>query len=289
MDNYSSNNVQSYIGCIKKVSLFQQIINPNNEFYYRPYLLQWENERNQSLLANKVLSQKQGWLKPFNRELRLLIEKVIIAFKNMLSYYQEGKPYDVNTLSFLISSRLEFLSQMPHCIRLNLDVDKIIANEIRDYCLNGFKLMTDYLENELLINLTASPAYEPIAEVIYNIQQSINSDFTISKPKEEENLYPKVFADTKAFKVFRQFSEKYITDYYIDYSFIFQQMKSKGLILDIKHKTFYDWLFHNKYITEKQHFKFEEERGFRSLKKCNNAKRLNNYFLIKDNVFADLD
>jgi hypothetical protein len=86
------------------------------------------------------------------------------------------------------------------------------------------------------------------------------------------------------FELFEAFAKLHILDKYIDFSFLFQQMKFNGYILDIKHLKFMNWLLENEYINPKEHEKFLIEKSFRSLKKCAFGTRLDLYLKLKDSI-----
>ncbi|EKT4509603.1 hypothetical protein AAIP42_001003 [Flavobacterium psychrophilum] len=103
-----------------------------------------------------------------------------------------------------------------------------------------------------------------------------------------ENPHPTIFTgiDNKNFTLFETFTKHHIfLKAYVDFSFIFQQMKFNGYILDIKHLKFMKWLRENNYITQKQYSEdFLIEKGFRTLKKCAFGTRVNLYLELQDSI-----
>jgi hypothetical protein len=85
-------------------------------------------------------------------------------------------------------------------------------------------------------------------------------------------------------ELFEAFAKLHIIDKYIDFSFLFQQMKFNGYILDIKHVKFMDWLLENEYINPKEHETFLIEKSFRSLKKCAFGTRVDLYLKLKNGI-----
>lgn len=96
-----------------------------------------------------------------------------------------------------------------------------------------------------------------------------------------ENFDDNIFKSLSAFKLFLEYN-KNITSPYIDYSFIFQQMKHDKLIHEIKHRFFINWLIDNQFIKGKIKDDFEVKGELRSLEKSTSSNRLNNYLNLKE-------
>lgn len=98
------------------------------------------------------------------------------------------------------------------------------------------------------------------------------------------NPFPSIFKgfDNGAYNIFKSYVEDYIVEPYIDFSFIFQQLKSDNLLHSSKHKSFMEWLYSNQYVSEKVYSELMEHGHFRSLSKCYSLQRFNNYRLIKE-------
>lgn len=109
---------------------------------------------------------------------------------------------------------------------------------------------------------------------------------TDTAPKNSQNPYPLIFTgiDNKTFSLFEAFTKQHILEPYIDFSFIFQQMKFNGYILDIKHLKFMQWLHENNYLNDKEYSAFKIEKSFRSLKKCAFGTRVNLYLQLQNNI-----
>lgn len=103
---------------------------------------------------------------------------------------------------------------------------------------------------------------------------------------ENKNPFPKIFTgnDTKTFTLFETFTKRHLIDKYIDFSFIFQQMKYNGYISDIKHVSFMKWLKENNYINNKEYSYFYEQNSFRSLKKCAFGTRVDLYLKLQEDI-----
>lgn len=170
-------------------------------------------------------------------------------------------------------------------ILLNKYKTELIKLDINpDEYLSFKKEIDDAFDFELTENLEGLlPNYLEIQKEFLdyiNIRSSTNETIV----KQTVNLFTTIFkGDTNlAFLLFQKFIENDIADPYTDYSFIFQQMKKDNLITDVKHKTFYSWLFEQKYITESDFDKFEINRNLKSLQKSHSEKRLNKYLRLKE-------
>ncbi len=108
----------------------------------------------------------------------------------------------------------------------------------------------------------------------------------LNEPTKETNQHKDIFKgdDDTNFLIFHTFTQKYIIDYYADYSFLFQKMKSKNenRLQNVKHKYFMEWLKTNNYISDKVYNDFISQETFST--KYNSAQRENNY----NNVISDL-
>ena len=104
---------------------------------------------------------------------------------------------------------------------------------------------------------------------------------------ENKNPFPLIFTgnDDKAYNVFMDL-KKNVTDYYPDYSFIFQKMKGKIEMLIEKrcrHKEFMDWLFENNHISETVYNDFKDKESFST--KYDRGMRTTQYNIIKEKYF----
>jgi hypothetical protein len=98
------------------------------------------------------------------------------------------------------------------------------------------------------------------------------------------NPFPEIFNgdDDRAFNVFKDFAIE-VTDYYLDFSFIFQKMKGKKENLiksNYRHKTFMKWLLENEFIKEKVYDDFLEKETFST--KADRGMRATRYYSIKN-------
>jgi hypothetical protein len=124
-----------------------------------------------------------------------------------------------------------------------------------------------------------------LGEVIDELEKKINPS-TDPEPK-NKNPFPLIFTgnDDKAYNVFMDF-KKTITDYYPDYSFVFQKMIGKTEMLiekKCKHREFMDWLFKNEHISQTVYNDFIDKESFS--KKYDRGMRPTIYNHIKENHF----
>jgi hypothetical protein len=103
----------------------------------------------------------------------------------------------------------------------------------------------------------------------------------------QKNPFKGIFEgdDNRAYNVFKDWADG-LTDKFLDYSFIFQQMISKkeNLIREkYPHLSFMTFLKENNFLTQKEYEDFTEKASFS--KKANNAIRLTRYYKIKDKYF----
>ena len=96
------------------------------------------------------------------------------------------------------------------------------------------------------------------------------------------NYDTNIFKSPEAFLIFSDYTEQHVVDEYVDFSYIFQELKEQGLIFSMKHLDFAKWLKENNYINEKIFNKIDEEKGFRSLDKSRSDKRLNAFIKLKE-------
>ena len=106
--------------------------------------------------------------------------------------------------------------------------------------------------------------------------------------KQNTNPFPEIFNgdDDKAFNVFKDFAIE-VTDFYLDYSFIFQKMKCKKENLiksNYRHKLFMKWLLDNKFIKENVFNDFFDKETFST--KADRGMRATRYYSIKNRYYT---
>lgn len=101
--------------------------------------------------------------------------------------------------------------------------------------------------------------------------------------KTSKNPFPEIFKSNDTYRSFLNYSNKHIIEPYKDYSYLFQRLKKEGLIHDMKHKKFIDWLLSEDLIKEKGYNHFIDNGGFRSYSKSYRVDRENNF----NNIFNE--
>ena len=150
-----------------------------------------------------------------------------------------------STLLKLQYSRVKEIEKLPYENSL-LKLNKTI-NENLDY---KFKNNTNFLDKYL--------------EYLEK-----KSKYRIPDFYKEENTtvlsFPQhIFLNNKAYMFFKDYIKLYIVNPYIDYSYLFQRMRSEKLIIAETHKEFIKWLYKAKYITEKTYSFFDIKGHFRT-------------------------
>lgn len=155
---------------------------------------------------------------------------------------------------------------------------EIMSNINSKFFKNGFRYKC---KNENLINFCTQLLDFIKLSDVFNYSQTTTRNLDI-----RQNPFPLIFTGTnnKTFSLFETFTKQHILDKYIDFSFIFQQMKFNGYISDIKHLKFMEWLNENNYITEKEYSDFKIEKSFRSLKKCAFGTRVDLYLKLQKEI-----
>ena len=200
------------------------------------------------------------------------IKKIYLHFISILSnrhHTRQGVynyiPYlndeNYNVFCLIIRKRINYLEEL--LFKKGIEIIKTKDNPIPELGWNG-RMKISFKRNLKIIT-----------------ENEIKQQFQTIK-----NQIPKhqtIFCNN-GFELFEAFSKLHIIDKYIDFSFLFQQMKFNGYILDIKHVKFMDWLLENEYINSKEHKTFLIEKSFRSLKKCAFGTRVDLYLKLKNSI-----
>lgn len=143
-------------------------------------------------------------------------------------------------------------------------------------------------KNETLVNFCVQLIEFIKLSEILNEEKKIPISNKTQSETDNKNPFPQIFTgeNDKTFTLFQEFTKNHIINKYIDFSFIFQQMKYQEYVLDIKHLNFMEWLHQNKHINEKEYNNFKIEKSFRSLKKCASGSRLNLYLKLKEEIMG---
>ncbi|WP_420287230.1 hypothetical protein VT569_03140 [Flavobacterium psychrophilum] len=185
------------------------------------------------------------------------------------------------TYEFLNYEILKIANKIIQKINYDEVVNTTIFFEVENYLLALETIKFKKYLNSLLFLI---PQQNQTDGVTLEQKTEIRKPQTKAVP---ENPHPTIFTgiDNKNFTLFETFTKHHILDKYVDFSFIFQQMKFNGYILDIKHLKFMKWLHENNYITQKEYSEdFLIEKGFRSLKKCAYGTRVNSYLKLQDSI-----
>ncbi len=105
-------------------------------------------------------------------------------------------------------------------------------------------------------------------------------------PKEDLKLNNKIqqigndifpFRNKETLISFTTYTQLFIIDNYIDYSYLFQRLKKDNLIEFITHNNFFNWLKKKDFISDNTLNEFIRKESFRSLSKSFSASRDNNF------------
>ncbi|MGV0966379.1 hypothetical protein [Empedobacter falsenii] len=207
-------------------------------------------------------------------QLILFNEYVKNVHKNLLTLSEYQNRYD------------DFLNEF---LNLNVDVDE------NDFIDAELKICNDVLielDKQIYSSITTNQILEKNipcdfkVSLIYSLNKRIkflNDKYSISNIEFSESLEydNNIFRNENAYKLFLEFTNN-ITNPYIDYSFIFQQMKLDILIYDMRHNKFIGWLIEKEFIKGKVIDEFNINGGLRTLKKSTNTYRLNTYINLKE-------
>lgn len=123
-------------------------------------------------------------------------------------------------------------------------------------------------------------------EYLKDIKNNLPEENTIAHHPAQDKTSPPFFKHLASFKLFEDYAASFIIEPYVDYSFIFQQLKEEKLIHPISHQEFMLWLKTAGHTTAKENDLLLEKGHFRSLSKSTNQARLNNYYKLKDKYFG---
>lgn len=115
----------------------------------------------------------------------------------------------------------------------------------------------------------------------------LNGRKPLVESKESSNPFLHIFIgdSNKPFELFSQYLGQYLIEPFIDFSFIYQQMKKDGYIHKMQHLSFAEWAKKEQLINKKLLDDIYEKKSLRSLRKATSTHRLNNYKLLKDKIF----
>src|SRR5690606_5138964 len=218
------------------------------------------------LFKREVLNE----LESMRRKIRIPLDKYMLELTLRKNELEREKDFDE------VEKIKEEIRSLPYKKGKGLDLYKysnpdfmgIVPDENIE---NGFRAVTkkEFKKQQKAKGIKVLPYYGVIyyadIDMIENhlndaYNQIINEPQPIikepqSKVKEIQNPYSEIFKgdDNINFLIFKNYSEKYIIDFYADYSFLFQKMKSKteNRLHNVKHLDFMIWLKNHNYISEK--------------------------------------
>jgi len=248
--------------------------------YKRQYTLRLEQSNNNSLVANELKNIHNQSVELYNFYLQNLYNH---PDKKEFFIGQDSKQQIINSTGYY-----NFINYKIRFHFFEVEQNSEVMSTIN---LNLFKNCFKYnCKNETLINFCVQLLdFIKLSDVLVKEDTtSITSRNHIYSETENKNPFPRIFTgdNNKTFTLFEAFTNNHIIDKYIDFSFIFQQMKHNGYILDIKHLKFMEWLNKNNYLTEKEYEDFKVKNSFRSLSKCAVGTRLNLYYKLQEDIIT---
>jgi len=145
---------------------------------------------------------------------------------------------------------------------------------------------TDFFDLDKAAKLQLS--FTKIMDYLRELKSNLTVPTPENSPVENSNPFPNIFSckDDRAYKLFMEF-RTFITDPYLDYSFIFHKMKSRAEnLIDqrVRHKDFMIWLRDEKFISQKTFIDFDIKASFST--KADRGQRSTQYYVIKERYFT---
>ena len=238
MNNYKENHIQLFNQY--KDSCDSEIIE-----YLRTegkhQFIDFVNARNNELNSYPNLSEHKDILTSYNNSYSRLFSDIVMIYHYADKYsidnsYEDNGAYlnAFNLRQINIKKLLKNIRDKSFVINHYLLQNKrATAIYYQEYCLRAFDLFIDCL-NDFEIKIQLSPLNELFERTKQVLVDSINierikitQEIEKSKSKEivneKKNPFPKIFncEDDKAYNLFKDFANEIVTDYYLDYSFIF--------------------------------------------------------------------
>jgi hypothetical protein len=197
--------------------------------------------------------------------LTINVLKIIAEFEKDL----QRKNFTNNYYDYHLELSEKYKNEIPNIFILNGVKYKYHPYKLLKYHF-GIELYKIY--NKIVTNYTGFFKESSIKKIssVTNLINSIN-----------DNPFPIIFKSNLVYKNFINYTSKHIIEPYRDYSYLFQRLKNEGLIYDMKHKKFIDWLLSEDFIKEKDYNDFIDSGGFRSYSKSYHVERENNF----NNIF----
>lgn len=195
---------------------------------------------------------------------------------DFFNYITNQKKYDEGRVKKLFDEHIIFfvflLKKMFKHNANAKDISQVIYLFTENYL--GKHINKNFIFQEIIAKFDDNETLAKISEFSPYLKNRDNNN-TI-------NYDTNIFKSPEAFLIFSDYTEQHIVDEYVDFSYIFQELKEQGLIFSMKHLDFAKWLKDNNYINEKTFNKIDEEKGFRSLAKSRSDKRLNTFIKLKE-------
>lgn len=168
--------LNQYYNCIWNVRLFKEnIIKRGDELYYHDRTKSFIENREKDLAENVILNIRSGWLTPFNRSLKRFMDQVVSCFKLVVEWKDNNSEIHENGIEIRLHLAMEFFRELPKSVRLNYDSNNdFLVFKMREYYINGFQMMFDFLKSELMIDLENSPFYPKIQKVIDDVKNAVD-------------------------------------------------------------------------------------------------------------------
>lgn len=305
--NYEEHNkvvLNQYYDSITNVKIFREVVLKGSDLYYFNRIRTFIDNRNDELLKNKILNIREGWLRPFNLRLQSFLNLTVICLKSVTEWKDHNKDLHENTIHIRLSRDIEFFRQLPYSLRLNYDNNNdFLVLKMREYYINGFQLMLDFLKSELLIDLAKSPFHERINSLVDDIRNAIDMEslklaltaqnnnkkaieFNFEDSTNiiyEPNPYPQIFVSVKGYNLFDELHSEFKGSNTIlaDYSFIYRMMIKENYILDfLKPEMFRSWLC-------QEPFSIVLDNKLKTLDRCTTVLKQTAYNTIKNKVVSN--
>lgn len=247
--------LNQYYNSIKNIRHFESaVLNRENELYYIDRINEFTEYRNSQLDANDLLNGKLGILKPFNFQIKLVLQSVVSCYKSVIEWKKTNNELHENNLEIRFSSKLQYIkNEIIPSILYNYDQNPELAFRLNEYCLNGFDLMITFIENQLMIDIKKSPLFPQIQELIKKYKDAIDvekikvlanttsSFLTNKEPQQTEvtrkvevkkNEYIEIFANDLGQTLFFELHNIYKgkKNKLANYSFLFYALEKNYLV-----------------------------------------------------------
>lgn len=251
----------NYLGVYLRQNLFAKV--------YVHYEFVW----NEELLNERV---------KFNENVKNSIDEYDDGFHDafydvdFLQYIENENDKIIEVFSF-VYNKYKFIDN-PSILRFKSNYNRysglnFLQNQIYDY---GFEV--GYYIKCWQIILNNFDLFENIFNKYLKIKEpTINTNTQPQQINNAIRLISTIFFNEASFESFNNYLKLHIVEPYVDFSYLFQRLLKGNMIVKTTHLDFVNWLFTNKYISEKIKDLILENNGFRSLSKSCSTQRENNF------------